>query len=262
MDKSNCYQPFHLVSPSPWPLLMSFGLMVFVLGFMNMLKKKEYFMLFFGLWLILLVMYQWWRDTLNESYTGSHTSEVQNGLKLGMIMFIISELFFFLSIFWCYFHMYLSPSMEIGSMWPPKGIIMFDPYLIPLLNTIILLSSGVSITWCHHAILNKYYKDSVSALTVTVVLGMIFTYFQYKEYDMALFSINDSVFGSIFYFGTGFHGLHVLIGTIFLLIHLSLMNYNMNFKRYPIGLEMAIWYWHFVDVVWLFLYLLIYFLAS
>jgi cytochrome c oxidase subunit 3 len=181
-----------------------------------------------------------------------------------MILFIVSELFFFLRIFWCYIHIYLSPAIQIGQLWPPKNILIFDPYHIPLLNTVILLSSGVSITWCHHAIINyKNKKNKFYGLLITVILGIIFTYFQYEEYHSSSFAIWDRVYGSIFYIGTGFHGLHVLIGTIFLSVHLLLTYFNNIYNiTIRIGLEIAIWYWHFVDVIWLLLYLLIYFLPS
>nr|QTT79708.1 cytochrome c oxidase subunit III [Platyscapa corneri] len=257
------YQPFHLVTLSPWPLLMSLSIMVSFYGAVYMFKFKSISFLMFGMFSMTLVIIQWWRDVIREStFQGFHTDEVMRGLKMGMILFIISELFFFIGIFWCYMHMLLSPSIEIGSLWPPKNIQMFDPYQIPLLNTVILLSSGVTVTWCHHAVLYSNKKFSSIGLGLTILLGVVFSLIQYKEYMEASFTIADSVFGSIFFLATGFHGLHVLIGTIFLSVGLYRLMKNHFSCNHHLGLEMAIWYWHFVDVVWLFLYLLVYFLTS
>nr|QTA94006.1 cytochrome c oxidase subunit III [Eupristina koningsbergeri] len=261
--KLSFIQPYHLVTESPWPLLMSFSIMVSFFGAVNMFNTKKIGIFFIGMVCMIMVLFQWWRDIIREStFQGCHTFEVSSGLKLGMILFIISELFFFLGIFWCYMHMYLSPSIEIGSLWPPKNIVMFNPYQIPLLNTIILLSSGVSVTWCHHALLGDLKFSSVISLFITIMLGMLFSVIQYMEYDEASFTIADSVFGSIFFLATGFHGFHVLVGSIFLLVSLFRMIFDHYSSDHHLGLEMAIWYWHFVDVVWLFLYLLVYFLAS
>ena len=257
------YQPFHLVSVSPWPLLLSFSLSSIIMGFILILNKKRVFLVLFGFILVILVISQWWTDAFIErTFQGFHTLEVQKGLKLGIILFIVSELFFFLRVFWCYIHIFLSPSIEIGQLFPPKNIRAFNPYIVPLLNTIILLRSGVSVTWCHHSLLLHKHKDSFIRLLITVILGVIFTFIQYLEYKNAYFTIADRVYGSVFYYGTGFHGLHVIIGTIFLLIRLKLIKYNPFYYRHCLRLELAIWYWHFVDVIWLFLYLLIYFLAS
>ncbi len=157
--------------------------------------------------------------------------------------------------------MYLSPRIEIGSIWPPKNINVFNPYEIPLLNTVILLSSGITVTWCHYSIINKNYNNIILRISLTVILGIIFTIFQYIEYIEARFSIRDSIFGSVFFISTGFHGLHVLIGTLFLFINL-LRILEKNFSSiHHLGFEIAAWYWHFVDVVWLLLYLLVYFLS-
>nr|QVT11032.1 cytochrome c oxidase subunit III [Muscidifurax sinesensilla] len=257
------FQPYHLVTVSPWPLLMSFSLMMLLTSFMNWFNNYSMYMILLSIIPNLLIMYQWWRDVIREStYQGYHTKFVTIGLKFGMLLFIISEIMFFFSIFWCYFHMFLSPSIEIGSNWPPKNIIPFNPYFIPLLNTIILLSSGVSITWCHYSILNNNKMFSMLSLWITIILGVIFTMFQYKEYCDASFSLSDSVYGSIFFMSTGFHGLHVLIGTIFLFINLIRLMINNFSSFHHFGFEAAAWYWHFVDVVWLFLYLLIYFWSN
>nr|YP_010703314.1 cytochrome c oxidase subunit III [Anastatus shichengensis]WCO11517.1 cytochrome c oxidase subunit 3 [Anastatus shichengensis] len=257
------YQPFHLVTLSPWPILLSFSVMISFIGVMNWFNNFSFWMMIFGIILLILVFFQWWRDVIREStFQGFHTLKVLMGMKMGMILFIVSEVMFFLSIFWCYFHMFLSPSVEIGSIWPPKNIETFNPFEIPLLNTLILLSSGVLITWSHHSLLCNNKNESLLSLFLTIFLGIIFSLFQYMEYLEASFTISDSVYGSIFFMSTGFHGLHVLIGSIFLMVNyfrMFLDNYSSN---HHFGFEAAAWYWHFVDVVWLFLFLLIYFWSS
>nr|YP_009519804.1 cytochrome c oxidase subunit III [Trichogramma japonicum]AOM68237.1 cytochrome c oxidase subunit III [Trichogramma japonicum] len=261
MKKVNLFQPFHLVTLSPWPIVTSFSVMIMLVGFMNFFNNFDYLLMIFGLLSLILCLYQWWRDVIREStFQGFHTNKVLEGVKLGMILFIISELFFFISIFWCYFHMFLSPSVEIGSLWPPKNIVVFNPYLIPMLNTLILLSSGVSLTMSHYSLLNSLKFKSLLSMFITVFLGIVFTLFQYIEYQEAMFTITDSVYGSIFFMATGFHGLHVIIGTVFLIINFfRIMNNNYS-SSHHFGFEAAAWYWHFVDVVWLFLYLLVYYL--
>nr|AWN56255.1 cytochrome c oxidase subunit 3 [Euschistus heros] len=271
-------QPFHLVTISPWPILMSFSVMTMLIGIMNWFNNFNWYLLLYGFFLNNICMYQWWRDVIREStYQGFHTNKVISGIKLGMILFIISEIFFFISIFWCYFHMFLSPSIEIGMIWPPNNILSFNPYNIPLLNTIILLSSGITITWCHYSILknNKLFSlislfytiilgiiFTTKSLLMTVILGMYFTVLQAYEYMEASFCISDSVYGSCFYMATGFHGLHVIIGTIFLTVCL-MRHIKCHFSSsHHFGFEAAAWYWHFVDVVWLFLYISIYWWGS
>nr|YP_010251078.1 cytochrome c oxidase subunit III [Chouioia cunea]QTW90612.1 cytochrome c oxidase subunit III [Chouioia cunea] len=257
------YQPFHLVTISPWPILTSFSVMISFCGVLNLFYYNKFNMFISGSCLIILCLYQWWRDVIREStYQGFHTNKVVSGIKLGMILFILSEIFFFLSIFWSFFHMFLSPSIEIGMNWPPKNILSFNPYIIPLLNTIILLSSGVTITWCHYSLLKSMKKESFISLLLTILLGIIFTFIQYKEYCNASFCMADSVYGSVFFMSTGFHGLHVIIGTLFLIINLMRIYYDNFSSIHHFGFEAAAWYWHFVDIVWLFLYMLIYIWAS
>lgn len=256
------FQPFHLVTVRPWPILRSFSIKILLIGMINWFHNFDLRLVIYGKFLLILILFQWWRDVIRErTYQGFHSINVVNGLKLRIILFIISEVFFFLRIFWCYLHIYLSPRIEIGSIWPPKNINVFNPYEIPLLNTIILLSSGITITWSHYSIINKNYNNIILSILITVILGIIFTIFQYVEYIEARFSISDSIFGSIFFISTGFHGFHVLIGTLFLYINL-LRILKKNFSSiHHLGFEIAAWYWHFVDVVWLILYLLVYFLS-
>nr|YP_011010347.1 cytochrome c oxidase subunit 3 [Metrocoris tigrinus]WPW46962.1 cytochrome c oxidase subunit 3 [Metrocoris tigrinus] len=255
--------PFHLVDPSPWPLTGSIGAMTLTSGMVMWFHMKNPLLMFMGLMILILTMIQWWRDIVREStYQGKHTIMVTNGLKWGMILFIISEVFFFISFFWSFFHSSLSPSVEIGMMWPPKGIKTFNPMDIPLLNTTILLSSGITITWAHHSIMNKNHKQTIKGLFLTVILGIYFTILQAYEYIESPFTISDSIYGSCFFMATGFHGIHVIIGTTFLLICLiRTMKFHFSNKHH-FGFEAAAWYWHFVDVVWLFLYISIYWWGS
>nr|YP_010934909.1 cytochrome c oxidase subunit III [Lamennaisia ambigua]WKV28900.1 cytochrome c oxidase subunit III [Lamennaisia ambigua] len=254
------FQPFHLVTLSPWPVLMSFSVMNFLISCIYWFNFKNLIIMFLNLMILILCFYQWWRDVVRESlYQGFHSLKVVSGLKLGMVLFIVSEIFFFISIFWCYFHMFLSPSIEIGTLWPPKNLDAFNPYSIPLLNSVILLSSGVTITWCHYSIIKSSYKASVVSLFLTIFLGVIFTLFQLYEYMESSFTFSDSIYGSIFFMSTGFHGLHVLIGTMFLMVNFFRLVYLNYSSIHHFGFEAAAWYWHFVDVVWLFLYLLVYF---
>lgn len=204
-------------------------------------------------------MYQWWRDITREgTFQGIHTNQVTLGLKIGIILFITSEVFFFISFFWAFFHRRLSPVIELGLIWPPIGINIFNPFQIPLLNTIILLSSGISVTWAHHRLINKNFNETYKRLLLTIILGIYFSFLQGYEYIDASFTFADSVYGSTFFIATGFHGIHVLIGTLFLFICFLRHNKFHFSKNHHFGFEAAAWYWHFVDIVWLFLYLSIY----
>nr|YP_010716025.1 cytochrome c oxidase subunit III [Lophosia angusticauda]WDE75730.1 cytochrome c oxidase subunit III [Lophosia angusticauda] len=251
--------PFHLVDHSPWPLMASIGTMTMMSGMIMIVNKYNYYLFTLGYIINILTMYQWWRDTTREStYQGLHTSPVMMGLQLGMILFILSEIFFFMSFFWTFFHMSLSPSIELGANWPPMGIKSFNPFQIPLLNTMILLTSGITVTWAHNSLIQNNHTQTTQGLFFTILLGIYFTLLQAYEYMEAPFTIADSVYGSIFFLATGFHGIHVVIGTTFLFICLIRhMNYHFsNLHHY--GFEAAAWYWHFVDIVWLFLFMSIY----
>lgn len=251
--------PYHLVEKRPWPLTASLGALTIVRGLVKWFHINTPTLLFLGLTIILMSRYQWWRDIQREgTHIGQHTLKVINGLRWGIILFITSEVLFFFSFFWRFFHRSLSTVIEIGGSWPPTSIIAFNPFQIPLLNTIILLSSGVTVTWAHHSLIERNHTETLNALIITVSLGLIFTGLQAIEYLEARFTIADSVYGRTFFVATGFHGLHVIIGTIFLLV-IILRQKNSNFSNnHHIGIEAAIWYWHFVDVVWLFLYTFIY----
>nr|AMX74009.1 cytochrome c oxidase subunit 3 [Scydosella musawasensis] len=255
--------PFHLVDYSPWPLLSSFNLLSLMMGMIKWFHLNNSSLLLMSMLSMLLMMYQWWRDTIREStFQGHHTNKVMLSMQLGMILFITSEIFFFLSFFWGFFHSSLSPTMELGMYWPPSFISVFNPLMIPLLNTMILLSSGLTITWAHHSLMENNFKEMTQGLLITVILGVYFSMLQAYEYIEAPFTISDSVYGSSFYMATGFHGLHVLIGTTFLLICLLRHLKNHFSSTHHFGFEAGAWYWHFVDVVWLFLYISIYWWGS
>jgi heme/copper-type cytochrome/quinol oxidase subunit 3 len=344
--------PYHLVTSSPWPFIVSLSLMGVTFGgvlYMHQIALGG-LTLMFGLISLLFTMFCWFRDIVREgTFEGQHTLLVQRGLKAGMILFIVSEVMFFFSFFWGFFHSSLAPAIQIGGIWPPKGIHVFNPWEIPLLNTLILLTSGASVTWAHFAVRSKltrwltsrsfdrsfpandydrtyfvakmyqlgepskvsaattekvlvtlnfflatssavvkaYHQgqtkgssvslagylpsqlvvssvlkrsrhDMLFSLGVTIFLGFVFTVIQFFEYKHATFTISDSVYGSTFFLTTGFHGVHVIVGTLLLLV-CFIRGYRYHFTRtHHIGLESAIWYWHFVDVVWLGLYISIY----
>nr|QBG38551.1 cytochrome c oxidase subunit III [Acropyga arnoldi] len=258
MTKIYQNHPFHLVSSSPWPIIISLSIFNNLISMIMWFHKFNY-LIMISFPCTLMCTYQWWRDIIREStFQGWHTFLVYRGLQMGMILFIISEIFFFSSFFWAYFHSSLAPSMEIGQLWPPLGIECFNPYDIPLMNTIILISSGMTVTWTHHSILNKNFNESNKSLLMTILLGFYFTCLQIIEYKESPFSIADSIYGSTFFVATGFHGIHVIIGTMFLLICLWRMKLLHFSKMHHFGFEAAAWYWHFVDVIWLFLYISIY----
>nr|YP_010743972.1 cytochrome c oxidase subunit III [Corigetus marmoratus]WET31975.1 cytochrome c oxidase subunit 3 [Corigetus marmoratus] len=255
--------PYHLVDPSPWPLLGSLSILTMLTGMIKWFHLNSPNLLLYSILINFLVMYQWWRDVTREgTFQGLHTFKVTIGLRWGMILFITSEVFFFLAFFWSFLHSSLSPSIELGMNWPPKGIQPFNPLEIPLLNTLILLTSGFTVTWTHHSIMENNYQQSLQSLSLTVLLGFYFTLLQAYEYIEAPFSITDSIYGSTFFMTTGLHGLHVIIGSTFLFICLMRLYFNHFSSIHHFGFEAAAWYWHFVDVVWLFLYMLIYWWGS
>nr|YP_006576048.1 cytochrome c oxidase subunit III [Euspilotus scissus]ACZ58575.1 cytochrome c oxidase subunit III [Euspilotus scissus] len=255
--------PFHLVDISPWPLVGSLSASITMIGLIKWFHTNNHNLFLLGSLITLSVMIQWWRDVVREgTFQGLHTLKVSMGLRWGMILFITSEVFFFISFFWGFFHSSLSPSMELGMAWPPSGIYAFNPTEIPLLNTIILLTSGLTVTWAHHSLMENNFKSAFQGLLLTVILGIYFSILQGYEYIEAPFTIADSVYGSSFFMAAGFHGLHVLIGTTFLLVCLMRHNNNHFSQIHHFGFEAAAWYWHFVDVVWLFLYISIYWWGS
>lgn len=256
-------QPFHLVEYSPWPLTSSLGAFTLAIGLARWFHNHGTLCLSLAAFLIILSIVQWWRDVVREgTYIGHHTSPVTTGLRWGMILFITSEVIFFLAFFWAFFHRSLSPTPEIGCAWPPTGIHPLNPFRVPLLNTAVLLASGVTVTWAHHRLIRGKRIDATQALILTVCLGAYFTFLQAGEYIAAPFSIADRVYGTTFFVATGFHGLHVLIGSSFLAICLARTWSNHFSAGHHFGFEAAAWYWHFVDVVWICLYLCIYWWGS
>jgi heme/copper-type cytochrome/quinol oxidase subunit 3 len=253
---------FHLVDPSVMPLLTSLAAFTLVTGgtmyFHGYIGGFE--TVVFGLTAVLLCMFVWWRDVIREgTLEGRHTNIVQLGLRYGMLLFIASEVMFFFAFFWAFFASSLTPAVEIGTVWPPKGIDVFNPFEVPLLNTLILLCSGATITYSHHAITAGYKLQACWALLLTIILAIIFTGFQAFEYTSANFGISDGIYGSSFYMATGFHGFHVFVGTVVLVVCFIRMYLNHYTQEHHFGFEAGAFYWHFVDVVWLFLYIAIYY---
>jgi len=256
------FHPFHIVDPSPWPFFTAAAVLFITVGTAMYMHsyKNGLLLLILGFLTLLGVASLWWRDVVREAtYEGQHTKAVERGLALGMLLFIVSEVMFFFAFFWAYFHVSLSPAIEIGCTWPPHGITVLNPWKIPLLNTVILLLSGVTLTCAHYnMVLGESRAVVLFYLIVTVVLGIIFTACQVYEYVEAPFSIHDGVYGSTFFLLTGFHGFHVLVGTIFIIVSLLRFFYHHFTREHHLGFEAAAWYWHFVDVVWLFLYIFLY----
>nr|AHB52775.1 cytochrome c oxidase subunit III [Schizopera knabeni] len=251
--------PYHLVDESPWPLVATAGAFFLTTGLLEWFHYRSPSLMALGLGVIMLTMVQWWRDVSHEGASqGLHSALVELGLRYGMVLFITSEVLFFVSFFWAFFHSSLAPTVELGANWPPAGVVPFNPLEVPLLNTIVLLSSGVSVTWAHHALMSGDHHSALIGTLTTVSLGVYFTALQALEYWEASFSISDSVYGTTFFVATGFHGLHVIVGTLFLLV-CAIRLFNGHFSAsHHFGFEAAAWYWHFVDIVWLFLYAVVY----
>jgi len=252
---------YHIVTASPWPLTTSISLFSLLLGNVLLFQNKiggleistcSFFSLILSGWF-------WFKDIIIEStYKGEHTEKVQKGISLGFLLFVISEICVFFSLFFAFFYNALVPGIETGGLWPPIGIITLDYKSIPLLNTLILLSSGFSITACHNYIINKHYSNSFFFLFLTIFLGLVFSFFQYIEYFSSFFTLTDSVFGSSFFILTGCHALHIIVGTLMLLFSLFRLSFShfSNFRH--LNFSFSAIYWHFVDAVWLFLYLIVY----
>ena len=259
------FHPYHLVDPSPWPIAMSFSLLVLTVSAVMYMQGFPYggYLLNIGTILTVSGMALWFRDVIIEStYLGHHTEQVKKGITIGIALFIVSELMAFVSIFWAYFHSSLAPAVEIGASWPPLGIETLDPFAIPLLNTIILLSSGAFITYAHHALIKGNRRAAILGTLLTIIFAVIFTALQYYEYSEASFTISDSVYGTVFYCSTGLHGFHVIVGTLFIGVQFYRLLQHQLTRSHHIGMEGAIAYWHFVDVVWLFLYAFVYLWAA
>jgi cytochrome c oxidase subunit 3 len=264
---------YHLVAPSAWPLIgatavfiMAVGAVMWMTGMVLFGFAKGPFLFFVGLAGLIYTMIGWWRDVIREAHAGDHTPVVQLHLRYGMILFIASEVMFFVAWFWAYFEVALFPNPSempariaaTGGVWPPKGIETFDPWHLPLLNTLVLLLSGTTVTWAHHALLTNDREGLKTGLWCTVLLGIAFTALQAWEYSKATFAFSGNIYGATFFMATGFHGFHVIIGTIFLAVCLGRAYAGHFTPKQHLGFEFAAWYWHFVDVVWLFLFACIY----
>ncbi|PHK93252.1 cytochrome c oxidase subunit 3 [Pseudoroseomonas rhizosphaerae] len=259
--------PYHLVDPSPWPLTTSLGAGAMLFGIIVWAHYGMRWVFVLGLLATLASMYFWFRDVVREARTpGIHTPVVRIGMRYGMMLFIASEVMFFVAFFWAYFHFALYPEHVSGAeraIWPPAGILTFDPFHLPLLNTLILLLSGCTVTWAHHALLENDRKGMLQGLGLTVVLGITFTFFQAVEYAEAPFAFSGGgIYPSVFFLATGFHGFHVIVGTIFLAVCWFRAARGHFTPQRHFGFEAAAWYWHFVDVVWLFLFVCVYVLGA
>jgi cytochrome c oxidase subunit III len=266
---------YHLVDPSPWPAVGSVGAFILAVGaIVFMHNHANPWVMIVGFALVLYTMFMWWRDVIKEAHKGDHTPVVSIHLRYGMIMFIASEVMFFVAWFWAFFDASLFTGeaiqsarvAETGGVWPPKGVDVFDPWHLPLVNTLILLTSGTTVTWAHHALLNNDRQGLKWGLICTIVLGALFTAVQAYEYAHAAFAFGrdsgGNIYSSTFFMATGFHGFHVLIGTLFLIVCLFRALAGHFTPKQHFGFEAAAWYWHFVDVVWLFLFVCIYIWGS
>jgi len=269
-DSHAKHHDYHLVNPSPWPVVGSLSALVLAIGAVQYFHFETPWVMIIGLAGVLYTMLAWWRDVINEAQGGDHTPVVQLHHRYGMILFIASEVMFFVAWFWAYFDASLYPGEAIqaarteltGGQWPPDGIETFDPWHLPLINTLVLLTSGTTVTWAHHALQHGDREGLKWGLVLTVALGVLFTIFQIFEYQHAAFGFSGHIYGATFFMATGFHGFHVFVGTVFLLVCLLRALAGHFTTQNHFGFEAAAWYWHFVDVVWLFLFVVIYILGA
>nr|CAL18256.1 cytochrome oxidase subunit 3 [Xenos vesparum] len=247
-------QPFYLIQPNPWPILMSLNLFNLINSMINWMEEKILTFLIMNLFLTSICSIKWWIHIKTESLLkGQHTFLIYQNLKMAMIMFIFTEILLFTSLLWNFFYM---KKLNYDMMWPPKFLLMINPYHIPLLNTLILFSSSITITWSHHCLINKNYKIMKISSFITLMLGITFITLQIYEFFTMKFNMNDSIYGSSFYLTTGFHGFHVIIGLMFISSYMIKMKYSNSWHNF--NFESASWYWHFVDLVWLFVYTSLY----
>ena len=281
MSSGDVKHDYHLVNPSPWPLIGSLAVLVLAVGGVAYMKglfgleKGSMWLMALGFAMVAYVMIGWWREVAKEGAIGDHTPVVSIGLRYGMILFIASEVMFFVAWFWGFFEFAIYDQARVGDTWdatnplyadalarfkdwPPVGVETFDPFHLPLINTLVLLLSGTTVTWAHHALQHNDRSGAKLGLLLTIVLGMGFTALQVIEYSHAGFTYDGTLYGSAFFMATGFHGAHVVIGTIFLAICLMRLMMGGMTPKHHLGFEFAAWYWHFVDVVWLFLFAFVY----
>jgi cytochrome c oxidase subunit III len=263
IESSGLKQPYHLVDPSPWPIIGAIGGLLIVLGIIFAAHYGDYIVLTIGALVVFTVMFFWWRDVVRESRTpGVHTPIVRLGLRYGMLFFITSEVMFFVAFFWSFFNFALFPENVAGlvhPVWPPPNIHTPDPWHFAIFMTMVLLLSGTTITWAHHSLIEGDRKGMLTGLGLTVLLGVVFTCTQLWEYTHAPFQFSGGgVYPSVFFLATGFHGFHVIVGTSFLIVCWLRAKAGQFTPQRHFGFEAAAWYWHFVDVVWLFLFTCIY----
>lgn len=253
---------FFMLDLSPWPFVVRACSFNLILSLLMFFKFSDAILFLINFLLVASCSFFWWNSYRGEfNLEGKSSTVLENGVKLSIILFICSEVFFFFSFFWSYFHYFLSPTLEVGIQWPPADIEIFDFSNVPLINTLVLIRSGLTVTVSHYFLINKNFKASSLWLLITVILGGFFRFLQWLEYANSFFSIRDGNFGTSFFVLTGFHGMHVLIGSLFLLkIYLRNKFFRRAEKR-CLGFELASWYWHFVDVVWIFLYFFLYYLS-
>ncbi|QGR03026.1 cytochrome c oxidase subunit 3 [Ehrlichia ruminantium] len=267
---------YHLVNPSPWPLLFSITVLITALGAVGTIRN--FYMgqplLLVGLTSVSFTLYKWWKDVVTEAIKDNcHTDIVKKGLRLAMAGFILAESMFFFGFFWSFFKAWLFPVHTFDNLipgnpitWPPHDIARLDPWSIPFLNTIILLLSGSTLTWSHYSLVNNDNSSALRLLGATIILGTIFSIFQAIEYLHTGFAFHETgekaIYASNFYMITGFHGLHVIVGTLFLIVCWFRIKKGQLSPEHHIGFECAAWYWHFVDVIWLLLFVFLYWISS
>lgn len=251
--------PYHLVDESPWPLFAAISAFRLTTGFLKWFHDNSAGLAILAIASLLAVTTLWWRDVSRErTFLGLHSAPVELGLRWGIALFIASEVLFFSRFFWRFFHNSLAPTCELGRQWPPLGVAPFDPFGVPFFNTVILLRRGISVTWAHHSLIRGLHAQALQSIKLTISLGVVFMAVQAMEYREASFTFRDSVYGATFFMATGFHGLHVIVGATFLIVCTQrLISFRFT-KTHHFGFEAAAWYWHFVDVVWLFLFCTVY----
>lgn len=252
---------FHVLEPSLWPFFIAFGLFFFVSGLafsMHYIYTGIYILLV-GLMILLTTAIFWFLDISREAVViGYHTRIVRKGLKMGFLFFIASEIMLFFGFFWAFFHSSLSPSIELGSIWPPYGLHIITVFDFPLFNTFILIISGFSVTWAHRGISLGSFKNTVDGLGLTILLGFFFIFLQGLEYYESTFNLQDGIYPCVFFLLTGLHGCHVIVGVFFLFFCFISLLYNHFLSNHYLRFVFAIWYWHFVDIVWILLFLTLY----
>jgi len=252
---------FHILQPSLWPFFLAFGLFFFVTGiaFSMHYVVTGYYILLIGLLMLIITSVFWFLDISREAVVkGYHTRIVRKGLKTGFLFFIASEIMLFFGFFWAFFHSALCPSIELGAIWPPVGLHVIPVFDFPLFNTFILIISGFSVTWAHRGISLGSFKEAIDGLILTILLGLFFIFLQGLEYYESTFNLQDGIYPSVFFLLTGLHGCHVIVGVCFLFICFISLLFNHFLTNHYLRFVFAVWYWHFVDIVWILLFLSLY----